>query len=94
MEDVVNIYYSHLFTDKNKQSTIRSIFNFAHKFDQIPQLDRQLGTVCLFQSEIRDEQQQLTDKELNLLHLRPPYPNFYFRSRTFGLPEIFRKVVF
>ena len=24
----------------------------------------------------------------------PPHPNFYFRSRAFDLPEIFRKVVF
>jgi hypothetical protein len=66
VEDIVNIYYSNLFTDK---SVIPPIFNFAHELDQTPQLDCQLGTLCLFESEDLKNQEKLTEKELEILHL-------------------------
>ncbi|CAF3607668.1 unnamed protein product [Rotaria sp. Silwood1] len=70
VEDIINIYYSNLFTDTYKQSTIPPIFNFAHQLDNTPQLDCQLGTICLFKSENLEEQQQkLTKQEIELLHL-------------------------
>jgi len=69
VEDIVNIYYSDLFTEKNKQTAIPPIFNFAHELDLVPQLDCQLGTLCLFESDRLDQQQKLTDKELEALHL-------------------------
>ncbi|CAF2595854.1 unnamed protein product [Rotaria sp. Silwood2] len=68
-EDIINIYYSNLFTDTDKQSTIPSIFNFAHQLDNIPQLDCQLGTICLFKPENLEKQQKLTEQEVQLLHL-------------------------
>lgn len=61
VEDIVKIYYSHLFTDK---SNIPPIFNFAHELDQVPQLDCQLGTLCIFEA-----QQKFTEKELVSIHL-------------------------
>ena len=55
VEDIINIYYSHLFTEKT--NNIPPIYNFAHEFDQIPQLDCQLGTLCLYQSNEQDRSQ-------------------------------------
>ncbi|CAF0891252.1 unnamed protein product [Rotaria sordida] len=69
VDDIINIYYSNLFTDTYKQSTIPPIFNFAHQLDNTLQLDCQLGTVCLFKPENLEKQQKLTEKELELLHL-------------------------
>jgi hypothetical protein len=67
VEDIINIYYSNLFTDK---SVIPPIFNFAHQLDPVPQLDCQLGSLCLFQSEEDlNKKEKLTDKELESLHL-------------------------
>ena len=69
VEDIVNIYYSDLFTNQRKQFEIPAIYNFAHELDSTPQLDCQLGTLCLFESEDFEKQQELTDKELESLHL-------------------------
>lgn len=66
VEDIVKIYYSNLFTDK---SIPPPIYNFAHELDQTPQLDCQLGTLCLFESTDIEKQEKLTDKELESLHL-------------------------
>ncbi|CAF3339267.1 unnamed protein product [Rotaria socialis] len=63
VEDIINIYYSNIFTDdNNKQSKIPPIFNFAHQLDNIPQLDCQLGTVCLFKTGN-------IEKEMESIHL-------------------------
>jgi hypothetical protein len=64
-EDIIKIYYSNLFADK---SVIPPIFNFAHELDPTLQLDCQLGTLCLFETEDVN-QQKLTNKELESLHL-------------------------
>jgi hypothetical protein len=69
VEDIVNIYYSDLFMNKSKQTIIPPIFNFAHELDPVPQLDCQLGTLCLFESEDLEKEQIITDKDLELLHL-------------------------
>ena len=76
VEDIVNIYYSDLFTDKIKQSEIPPIYNFAHELDPTPQLDCQLGTLCLFQSDEFDQQAIITDKELEALHLSTIFGQF------------------
>lgn len=65
-EDIVKIYYSHLFTDK---LIIPPIFNFAHELDQIPKLDCQLGTLCLYKSDDIEKEEKLNEKDLELLHL-------------------------
>ena len=69
VEDIVNIYYSDLFINKSKQTDIPPIFNFAHQLDQVPQLDCQLGTLCLFESEEIENQEILTEKDIEVLHL-------------------------
>ncbi|UJR22898.1 hypothetical protein I4U23_025926 [Adineta vaga] len=69
VEDIVNIYYSDLFADKNKQLKIPPIFNFVHVLDPIPQLDCQLGTLCLYEPENLNQDQQLNKHDLELLHL-------------------------
>ena len=45
------------------------IFSFAHQLDPVPRLDCQLGTLCLFYSEHLNQQEELTNEELELLHL-------------------------
>ncbi|CAF3753851.1 unnamed protein product [Rotaria socialis] len=70
VEDIINIYYSNIFTDdNNKQSKIPPIFNFAHQLDNIPQLDCQLGTVCLFKTGNIEKEKELTEKEMESIHL-------------------------
>ena len=66
VEDIVKIYYANLFTDK---SVIPPIYNFAHELDQTPQLDCQLGTLCLYESEVVNKQEKLTEKQLESIHL-------------------------
>ena len=63
VEDIVKIYYSNLFTN---QSIRPVIFNFAHELDRTPQLDCQLGTLCLYESE---KEEKLTDEQLEAIHL-------------------------
>ncbi|CAF0775887.1 unnamed protein product [Adineta steineri] len=69
VEDIINIYYSDLFTDKIKQLQIPPIFNFAHELDSVPQLDCQLGTLCLYESEKIDQQSKLTAEEIEAIHI-------------------------
>ena len=66
VEDIVKIYYSNLFTN---QSIPPPIYNFAHELDRTPQLDCQLGTLCLYQAEKGENQPKLTDEELESIHL-------------------------
>ena len=70
VEDIANDYYSELLTSRYNQSVPpQSIFNFAHRLDPIPQLDCQLGTLCLFHADDGEEQHGWTDDELESLHL-------------------------
>lgn len=70
VDDIVNIYYSHLFTNQSQhRSDTPPVFNFAHALDPIPQLDCQLGTLCLFESADLAASQTLSEKELESLHL-------------------------
>lgn len=77
VEDIINIYYSKLVTDTSKLSSVPPIFNFAHELDHTPQLDCQIGTVCLYQSKNLVQNQNLAESESQTLHI----------STIFGEPK-------
>ena len=67
VEDIARLYYSNLFTTTSSPTPI---YNFAHELDPIPQLDCQIGTLCLFKPKDEEQlQKKLSDTELESLHL-------------------------
>lgn len=73
VEDIINIYYSDQFSDLNQQLKPPPIYNFAHQIDNVPKLDCQTGTMCLFKPEIIENKQKLTENVVHSIHIGTIY---------------------
>ena len=83
---MLNVFIKH--QSFNMNNIIASFLLFTSTI-----IKRQENTPKILVSESVKFKQRLASFII-LIFKAPPHPNFYFRSRTFDLPENFRKVVF